>query len=181
MNLLFANESIEAMKQYLLLLLLGLLLAVGCRQSEPPPTKSEQPSGIDENKNPTQSGIADSSGNESVASAAVSCSQRQEEGLADYFGKLHKDKKFNGNVLIVGSGKELYRNSFGFAKGDASEKLTQEHLFQIGSIYKEFPAVAIMQLKEKGLLSLDDKLSQFVHELPEWAESVKINHLLQFG
>ncbi len=113
--------------------------------------------------------------------AAVSCFHQKEQGIADYFDKLHNDKKFNGNVLIVKSGTELYRNSFGLAKGDASEKLTQEHLFQIGSIYKEFPAVAIMQLKEKGLLSLDDKLSQFVPDLPEWAKSVKIKHLLQYS
>jgi CubicO group peptidase (beta-lactamase class C family) len=35
-------------------------------------------------------------------------------------------------------------------------------------------------LKEKGLLNLDDKISKFKMNLPEWSNTISINHLLQY-
>ncbi|MBO9657965.1 MAG: serine hydrolase [Chitinophagaceae bacterium] len=86
----------------------------------------------------------------------------------------------NGNVLVVEQGKPLYQGSFGYADGAKKTKLTAQHRFHIGSIAKEFNAVAIMMLKEQGKLSLDDRLSVFVSGLPAWADSVNVRNLLQY-
>ena len=56
------------MIQKLLLALFGLLLTVGCRQSEPHPINKGQQSSGSENEKPTKSGIEDSSDSEGVAS-----------------------------------------------------------------------------------------------------------------
>lgn len=88
--------------------------------------------------------------------------------------------KLNGNVLVVQNNKRLYSKSFGYANDSKDILLTADYRFGIGSIYKEFPAVAIMQLVEKGQLQLEDKLSKHLPKLPEWAEKIKIKHLLQY-
>ncbi|MEL6277096.1 MAG: serine hydrolase domain-containing protein, partial [Bacteroidota bacterium] len=111
----------------------------------------------------------------------INCSGQESQIIQDYLQELSDSNQFNGNVLVIKSDTSLYRQSFGFAKGNRAEKLTEHHLFQIGSIYKEFPAVAIMQFEEKGLLSLEDSLSHFLPELPLWASDIQIKHLLQYS
>ena len=73
------------------------------------------------------------------------------------------------------------KNSFGYADGSKEILLTKEYQFGIGSIYKEFPAFAIMQLNEKGLLSLNDNLSMHFDDLPTWSQKISIKNLLQYS
>lgn len=88
---------------------------------------------------------------------------------------------FNGNILVADQGKIIYQSSFGFADAGKKTKLTAQYRFHIGSIAKEFNAVAIMMLQERGKLSLDDKLSKFVPGLPQWADSISVKNLLQYA
>tara|TARA_B100000678_G_scaffold134098_1_gene112004 strand:- start:1189 stop:2277 length:1089 start_codon:yes stop_codon:yes gene_type:complete len=92
-----------------------------------------------------------------------------------------ENRKLNGNVLVVNQGQEIIKKSFGFADADKNQKLNEHFRFNIGSIYKEFPAVAIMQLKEKGELTLQDNLSQYITDLPKWSDNISIIHLLQYS
>jgi len=83
--------------------------------------------------------------------------------------------------LVKKDGKTIYENSFGYADGSKTIQLTRDHRFDIGSIYKEFPATAIMQLHEKKLLHIDDKISTYLPELPTWAKTISIKHLMQYS
>lgn len=87
---------------------------------------------------------------------------------------------FNGNVLIAENGKIIYKNSIGWADAGNTIKLTEDYRFHIGSIAKEFNAVGIMMLQEQGRLSLDDKVSKYLPDLPAWADKIKIRNLLQY-
>ena len=87
---------------------------------------------------------------------------------------------FNGNVLVSKNNKVIYNASFGFTDATKTSKLTTDNRFNIGSITKEFSAVALMQMKEHGKLKLNDKVSKFIPELPKWADEVSIKDLLQY-
>lgn len=87
---------------------------------------------------------------------------------------------FNGNVLVSKNSKIIYNASFGFTDATKTVKLTPDYRFNIGSITKEFSAVALLQMQEKGKLKLDDKVSKFIPELPKWANEVRIKDLLQY-
>jgi len=87
---------------------------------------------------------------------------------------------FNGNILVSKNNKIIYNSSFGFTDATKTNKLTSDYRFNIGSITKEFSAVALMQLREQGKLQLNDKVSKFIPELPKWANEVKIKDLLQY-
>lgn len=87
---------------------------------------------------------------------------------------------FNGNVLVSKNNTIIYKASFGFTDATKTNKLTDNSKFNIGSITKEFSAVALMQLQEQGKLKLEDKVAKFIPELPKWANEVSIENLLQF-
>lgn len=100
--------------------------------------------------------------------------------IDSYFKELVAEGDFNGNVLIVKNGETLYENSFGFADASKTVSLTKEYRFGLGSVYKEFPAVSIMQLQEKGLLNIEDKIDKYLKDLPSWASKISIKNLLQY-
>ena len=87
---------------------------------------------------------------------------------------------FNGTILVAKNDKILYNQAFGYTNGSKTTKLTTDYRFNIGSITKEFSAVALMQLSEQGKLNVDDKVSKFLPEFPEWAKKVCIKDILQF-
>ena len=94
--------------------------------------------------------------------------------------KYYQNGTFNGNVLISKNNKLIYNNSFGFSDETKTTKLTTDYRFNIGSITKEFSAVALIKLQEQGKLNLDDKVSKFIPELPKWSNEVAINDLLKY-
>jgi CubicO group peptidase (beta-lactamase class C family) len=74
--------------------------------------------------------------------------------------------QFNGNVLVAQYGKIIYQKSFGYADYKSKQLLNEHSIFDIGSITKEFTSVAILLLKDKGKIKLDDTLRKFFPELP---------------
>jgi len=87
---------------------------------------------------------------------------------------------FNGNVIVSEKGKIIYQASFGFADYTKSKTLNSESHMPIGSITKEFNSVGILLLEEKGKLSLEDKVSDYLTDLPNWANKIQVKHLLQY-
>jgi CubicO group peptidase (beta-lactamase class C family) len=94
--------------------------------------------------------------------------------------RSHARGIFNGNVLVASKGKIVYEHAFGYADAMLKVPLTLEHRFNIGSITKEFSAVAIMMLEEQGRLKLQDPVAAHLPELPSWAARVSIRNLLDY-
>lgn len=96
--------------------------------------------------------------------------------LDDYFTALAKKGEINGRALIAENGKVVYEKSFGYADVEARKLNTKDTEFQLASIAKTFTAIAVLQLKEKGKLGLDDK---FVKHFPDFPyPEITIRHLL---
>ncbi|SMG29084.1 CubicO group peptidase, beta-lactamase class C family [Marivirga sericea] len=112
-----------------------------------------------------------------MAFSTASC---QQSNVADYVQQQYEKGELNGNILVVKGDSVLYEKSFGIAHPETKEQLTAAHRFNIGSIYKEFPAVAVMQLIEKGSLKPDDKISDYLDDLPDWASSISIQQLFKY-
>ena len=94
---------------------------------------------------------------------------------------FHKNGFFNGNILVVKNDTVFYENYLGYTNKSEETKLNKSSIFNIGSIAKEFNGVAIMMLVEQRKISLDDPISKFNLELPNWSKRVSIRHLLNYS
>ena len=94
--------------------------------------------------------------------------------------KSYERGLFNGNVLVAKKGKIIYQKSFGFTDETKQTPLTKNSIFNFGSIAKQFNAVAIMMLVERGQLHLKDPISKYNLDLPKWAEKVTTRHLINY-
>jgi len=83
---------------------------------------------------------------------------------------------FNGNVLVSKNGYIIYQNSFGYADYSSKKPLDSNSVFDCGSIAKEFTAMGILLLKDRGMISYSDSLRKFFPQLPY--SNVTIQQLL---
>lgn len=84
-----------------------------------------------------------------------------------------------GATVLVARGEEiLYTKAFGMANLELQIPMRIDHVFRIGSITKQFTAVAILQLVEQGKLSLQDELTKFIPDYPTQGNKITIENLL---
>jgi len=73
----------------------------------------------------------------------------------------------------------IYQKGFGFRDFGLGLSATPKTIYCIGSVNKAFTALAVMQLHEKGVLSIDDPLDKYVaFNGKPFGEPILIKHLL---
>ncbi|MCX8532713.1 serine hydrolase [Chryseobacterium luquanense] len=81
-------------------------------------------------------------------------------------------------VGVVKDGKIIFEAYYGKENVEGNNPINQNSLFRIYSTSKLISTVGVFQLIEKGQLSLDDKISKYLENLPEEWQEVKIKNLL---
>lgn len=79
--------------------------------------------------------------------------------------KLTKKKIAGGALLFLEKGDVKGSSFYGLADINNNRKVDENTIFHWASITKTFTAIAIMQLRDQGLLSLDDPITKFLPEL----------------
>ena len=100
-----------------------------------------------------------------------------ESKVDEYIDAYLKMGNFSGSILIAREGKILLSKGYGMANFEHDVPNTAQTKFRLGSITKQFTAMAIMQLQEKGLLNVDDPIKKYIPDYPN-GERITIHHLL---
>ena len=66
------------------------------------------------------------------------------------------------SAAVVKDGKIIYNQSFGYKNLEDSTPLTNDDVMRIASISKSFTATSLLQLVDKGIISLDDDVSDLI-------------------
>jgi D-alanyl-D-alanine carboxypeptidase len=82
------------------------------------------------------------------------------------------------SVAVVKDGKVVLAKGYGLANVELNVPATESTVYQLASVTKTFTATAIMMLVKDGKLSLDDKITQRLPDLPTTWEKVTVRHLL---
>lgn len=96
----------------------------------------------------------------------------------DYMAAASKDNNFMGSVLVARDGKVLFSNGYGFANIEHNVPNTVDTKFRLGSITKQFAALAILQLEERGKLSVKDPMCNYIADCADAWKPITIHHLL---
>ncbi len=99
--------------------------------------------------------------------------------LTDQFMAPYDEDDSPGAVVQVWrNGRTLYSKAYGMANLAYGIPFRTDTRTNIGSTSKQFTAFAIMLQADRGLLSLDDDIREYVPELPEFEETITIRHLI---
>lgn len=82
-----------------------------------------------------------------------------------------------GVFLISKKGKPIYEKAFGLANLELNVGLQPNSVFQIGSMTKQFTAVAVLLLEQEGKLNTSDYISTYIPDYPN-GNKISIHHFL---
>jgi CubicO group peptidase (beta-lactamase class C family) len=78
---------------------------------------------------------------------------------------LAKDGIVGGSVALVEDGRIVARHHYGYADRERQRRVDADTIFHWASITKTLNGIAMMQLRDRGLLSLEDPVTRLVPEL----------------
>lgn len=94
------------------------------------------------------------------------------------FAEWDKTNSPGFGLAVSRNGTLVYEHGYGMANLELGVPITSASVFPVASISKQFTALSILLLVERGKLSLDDEVKKFI---PGWAyteQPITIRHLL---
>jgi len=102
-----------------------------------------------------------------------------EQRIHEIIREFSEKDRFSGVVLVQKDDEVLFHRAYGYASRAWKILNSTNMLFATGSVTKMFTAVAILQLIDSGLLSLNTKVQNILKlERPSLPPEITIKHLL---
>lgn len=102
----------------------------------------------------------------SLSARAAEDFDRAWASFAESFRELLDEQQMvGGAVWFFQDGRPVARELYGLADVETHRPVDEDTIFHYGSITKTLTAVAIMQLRDRGLLDLDDPVTKYLPEL----------------
>ena len=101
--------------------------------------------------------------------------EQQADRLEKYISRMEA-KGFSGSVLVATKGSKIL--SRGYGNANIGTKNTNNTVFDIGSVTKQFTSAGILTLEMQGLLSTNDKIDKYIVGVPSDGKVITIHHLL---
>lgn len=111
-------------------------------------------------------------------SALAFSQQNIKQKLGNYIDSLYAHHKVSGSFAIAENGNFTFQKAVGFADAEKNSKANINTQYRVGSVTKIFTAVLMMKAVEEKKISLDQKLSEFITEIPN-GEKITLEQLLQ--
>ena len=90
----------------------------------------------------------------------------------------YQSEKPGAAALVAKDREIIYRKAFGEANLELDVAMKPEMVFEIGSMTKQFTAMAILMLEEQGEISLQDDITKYIEDYPTHGHEITIHHLL---
>lgn len=98
--------------------------------------------------------------------------------IADYLHDLERDGRFSGAVLIGQADRILLSEGFGSADLENNIPNTPQTRFHLGSVTKQFTAMAVAILQSRGALDFEEPVCRYIPGCPEHWQEITIHQLL---
>ena len=123
-------------------------------------------------------GGSGSSTEDEVSYVETGLKDNLQQTLDDYLNANFESNEPGMAILIVEQGEVEYNDARGSANLNSNVNIESDTGFRLASVSKPFTALAIMQLYEQSLVSLEGSILDYLPELPASWQSMTIHHLL---
>jgi CubicO group peptidase (beta-lactamase class C family) len=94
------------------------------------------------------------------------------------FAEWNKKDSPGCAVGVFKDGRIAYERGYGMADLEHEVPIAPDSVFYVGSLSKQFTAMAAALAMQQGKLALDDGVRKYLPELPVYADAIKIRHLI---
>ena len=104
--------------------------------------------------------------------------QTQPQSLKSQLEEIIQSSGFNGSVLVSHADQTLLAAGYGLADHEKAIENTSSTEHRIGSVTKQFTAMAILILEEQGKLKTQAKVGEYLTEVPRVWQTLTLHQLL---
>lgn len=98
-----------------------------------------------------------------VHAASDELTDKDNQVIEDIIRSNLKKSEIPGLAVVIVKGNEIvYNKGFGYADKSAGTPMTTDTLFELGSVSKAFTAMAVLKLRDQGLIGLDDPIAKYL-------------------
>ena len=98
--------------------------------------------------------------------------------IGDLLTGIYTNSEPGATIAVLKNDRVLFENSYGLADIEKTVSITPDKSFRIGSLTKQFTAVAIMKLVEAGDINVGDPVSKYLPGLLENGDVITVENLL---
>jgi CubicO group peptidase (beta-lactamase class C family) len=114
-----------------------------------------------------------------VSLLALSSAPLRADALDDYArGRMEQLRLPGMAVAVFRNGEVSTMRTWGSADREKNVPVARDTVFELGSLTKQFTAVAVMILAEEGKLTLDESIARYLPEVPEAWAKITVRNLL---
>ena len=107
------------------------------------------------------------------------CAMSDEEKIDKIFKDYNKSNIPGAAVMVVKNGEIIFQKGYGLANVEKNQPVTGATNFRLASVTKQFTAMSILMLIERGELKIETTLKEIFPDYPEYGNKITIKNLLQ--
>ena len=109
-----------------------------------------------------------------LATCTMNKEQKIDELLSDYQGDVP-----GASLIVIKNGQPVIKKAYGLADLEDKIPVESKSTFRLASVTKQFTAMCIMMLVERGKLKYNDTLYDIFPDFPDYGKKITIERLLQ--
>ena len=102
----------------------------------------------------------------------------KEKSIDDILSAYQSSDNPGASVLVFKDDKIVFKKGYGVSNVSTKEAINPNTNFRLASVTKQFTAMSILLLVQKGRLKLEDPLKKYFPSFPAYGKDIKIKHLL---
>ena len=96
----------------------------------------------------------------------------------EIFSEINSNTSPGCSVGVIENGELIHKAGYGLANMELGIQLDGSHVHRVGSVSKQFTAMAVLLLAEEGKISLTEEIRTYLPELREYGSRVTVNAML---
>lgn len=104
--------------------------------------------------------------------------EKQLINIDKFLNSVFRPNLPGASIIVMKEGKIILNKGYGKASMELGIEMDSSMLFNIGSLSKQFTAVAIMVLVEEGKVRLENTIDQYLEGCPEYYKEITVRQLL---
>ena len=96
----------------------------------------------------------------------------------EYMNAAVRVHRFSGTILLARDGRPVVNRGYGMANFELNVANTPKTKFRIGSMTKQFTAMSVLILQERGKLSVTDSICKYIPQCPQLWQEITIQQLM---
>jgi D-alanyl-D-alanine carboxypeptidase len=114
----------------------------------------------------------------SVQTGAFAATKEALNEIDAFLTQTYPADRPGASIVIMEKGEIVHQAGYGLANVELGVPITNDSVFRIGSVTKQFTAAGIMLLEQRGALSTSDPIEKYLPEYPTHGHVITIDNLL---